>query len=56
MPNKKPPSNLSLPQGRSDLGHPKNEHSPRARRRKMQRYLDKHYPIKKDDKQEKDNG
>ena len=33
----------------SDLGNPKNEHSARARRRKMKRYLDKHFPVKKKD-------
>ena len=50
MPNKKPPRNLPLTQGRSDLDHPKNQHSARARRRKMQRFLDKNFPIKdKDD-------
>lgn len=31
------------------LGHPKNEHSPRARRRKMRRLLDKYFPLKKND-------
>ncbi len=32
----------------SNLGSPKHEHTPRARRRKMKRWLDKHFPIKKD--------
>jgi len=47
MPNKKP--HMSILQGRSDLDHPKNQHSARARRRKMQRFLDKHFPVKKKD-------
>lgn len=42
----KPPKKIGLPQGRADLNHPKNQHSPRARRRKMQRFLDKNFPIK----------
>lgn len=49
------PKRMGLSQGRADLSHPKNQHSSRARRRKMQRFLDKNFPIKKQDDEGADN-
>lgn len=34
---------------KSAIDEPTNTHTPRARRRKMQRWLDKHFPIQKKD-------
>jgi len=42
-----------MPDQSQRLGDGKNDHSPRARRRKMKRFLDKNFPIKKTKDNEK---